>query len=36
VVPENVDAIRAALELETDPAVSIKKTDMTMGLKKWW
>ena len=36
IVPENVDAIRAAMELERDPLASIKKTDMAMGLKKWW
>jgi glyceraldehyde-3-phosphate dehydrogenase (NAD(P)) len=36
VVPENVDAIRAAMEMETDPLASIKKTDMAMGLKPWW
>jgi len=36
IVPENVDAIRAALEMESDPLVSMKKTDMAMGLKDWW
>jgi len=36
VVPENVDAIRAVLELERDPLASIKMTDMSLGLKKWW
>ena len=36
IVPENVDAIRAAMQLERDPLASIKKTDMAMGLKKWW
>lgn len=36
IVPENVDAIRAALEMESDPLESIKKTDSAMGLKQWW
>jgi glyceraldehyde-3-phosphate dehydrogenase (NAD(P)) len=36
IVPENVDAIRAALQMESDPLVSVRKTDMAMGLKKWW
>ena len=36
IVPENVDAIRAMLELESDPLESVKKTDMAMGLKPWW
>lgn len=36
IVPENVDAIRAALEMESDPLTSVKKTDMAMGLKPWW
>jgi glyceraldehyde-3-phosphate dehydrogenase (NAD(P)) len=36
IVPENVDAIRAMLELETDPLASIKKTDIALGLKPWW
>lgn len=36
IVPENVDAIRAMLELESDPLASVKKTDMAMGLKQWW
>ena len=36
VVPENIDAIRAMLELETDPMASIRKTDEALGLKKWW
>ncbi len=36
IVPENVDAIRAMLELETDPLNSIKKTDLAMGLRPWW
>lgn len=30
-VPENVDAVRAMLELEADPAVSIRRTDETLG-----
>ena len=33
VVPENIDAIRAMLELETDGAKSIKKTNKAMGIK---
>jgi len=36
IVPENVDAIRAVLQMETDPLTSIKKTDKAMGLKQWW
>ncbi|MBN2330883.1 MAG: type II glyceraldehyde-3-phosphate dehydrogenase [Candidatus Aenigmarchaeota archaeon] len=36
IVPENVDAIRAMLELETDPLTSVKKTDVAMGLRPWW
>ncbi|UCD03041.1 MAG: type II glyceraldehyde-3-phosphate dehydrogenase [Candidatus Aenigmatarchaeota archaeon] len=36
IVPENIDAIRAALEMESDPLASIKKTDTAMGLKPWW
>ncbi|NYB26928.1 MAG: phosphorylating glyceraldehyde-3-phosphate dehydrogenase [Methanobacteriaceae archaeon] len=32
VVPENVDAIRAMLELESDPAKSIAKTNENMGI----
>jgi glyceraldehyde-3-phosphate dehydrogenase (NAD(P)) len=36
IVPENVDAIRAALEMESDPLKSIRKTDTAMGLKPWW
>lgn len=32
VVPENVDAIRAILELESDPAKSIAKTNENMGI----
>jgi len=34
VVPENVDAIRAMLELETDPKKSIAKTNKALGLVK--
>jgi len=34
VVPENVDAIRAMLELETDPNKSIAKTNNALGLVK--
>lgn len=36
IVPENVDAIRAALEMESDPLVSIRKTDTALDLKPWW
>lgn len=32
VVPENVDAIRAMLEMETDPKKSIEKTNKNMGI----
>lgn len=32
VVPENVDAIRAMLELETDAKASIRKTDRSLGI----
>lgn len=32
VVPENVDAIRALLELETDKRRSIRKTDRSLGI----
>jgi glyceraldehyde-3-phosphate dehydrogenase (NAD(P)) len=32
VVPENVDAIRAALDLEADGHASIAKTDRAIGL----
>ncbi|RZN62606.1 type II glyceraldehyde-3-phosphate dehydrogenase [Methanonatronarchaeum sp. AMET6-2] len=32
VVPENIDAIRAMMELETEPDRSIEKTDKTLGL----
>jgi glyceraldehyde-3-phosphate dehydrogenase (NAD(P)+) (phosphorylating) len=34
VVPENVDAIRASLELETDGRASIAKTDHAIGLTR--
>ena len=33
VVPENVDAIRAMLELETDGRASIEKTDRSLGIR---
>ena len=33
VVPENVDAIRAMLEMEEDPAKSIAKTNKALGIK---
>jgi glyceraldehyde-3-phosphate dehydrogenase (NAD(P)) len=36
IVPENVDAIRAMMEIETDPLTSVKKTDVAMGLRPWW
>lgn len=36
IVPENVDAIRAVLRLESDPLKSIRMTDEAMGLKRWW
>jgi glyceraldehyde-3-phosphate dehydrogenase (NAD(P)) len=32
VVPENVDCIRAMLEMEVDPAKSIEKTNKNMGI----
>jgi glyceraldehyde-3-phosphate dehydrogenase (NAD(P)) len=34
VVPENVDAIRASLELETEGRASIAKTDSALGLSR--
>ncbi|MEM0020951.1 MAG: type II glyceraldehyde-3-phosphate dehydrogenase [Fervidicoccaceae archaeon] len=34
VVPENIDAIRAAMELESDGKRSIEKTDRTLGIVK--
>jgi glyceraldehyde-3-phosphate dehydrogenase (NAD(P)) len=34
VVPENVDAIRAALDLESDGRASIAKTDRALGLSR--
>jgi len=36
IVPENVDAIRAVLGMETDGPRSVRKTDTAMGLKPWW
>ena len=33
VVPENVDAIRAMMELERDGRKSIEKTDRSMGIR---
>jgi len=36
VVPENVDCIRAMLGLERDKMKSIRATDESLGLKKWW
>jgi glyceraldehyde-3-phosphate dehydrogenase (NAD(P)) len=32
VVPENVDAIRAMLEMESDPSKSIEKTNKAMDI----
>jgi len=32
VVPENVDCIRAMLEMEEDPAKSIARTNKNMGI----
>ena len=34
VVPENIDAIRALTELESDPAKSMDLTDRTLGVKE--
>lgn len=34
VVPENIDAIRAMLKLETDPKKSIEKTNKSLGITK--
>jgi glyceraldehyde-3-phosphate dehydrogenase (NAD(P)) len=34
VVPENVDAIRASLDLEVDGRASIAKTDLALGLSR--
>ena len=36
VVPENIDAIRAMLEMTDDRTESMKMTDESLGLKKWW
>ena len=36
VVPENIDAIRAMLEMTDDPLESMKMTDESLGLKQWW
>ena len=36
VVPENVDAIRAMLEITDDPLESMRITDESLGLKRWW
>lgn len=35
VVPENIDAIRAITGIEKDAKASMRKTDESMGLKKW-
>ena len=34
-IPENIDAIRAMMELETDGAKSIEKTNKALGLSNW-
>ena len=34
-IPENIDAIRAMMELETDGARSIEKTNKALGLSNW-
>lgn len=34
VVPETIDCVRALTELETDPQVSIRKTDAALGITK--
>ncbi|MFQ6091778.1 MAG: type II glyceraldehyde-3-phosphate dehydrogenase [bacterium] len=36
VVPENIDAIRAMLKITDDPLESMKMTDESLGLKRWW
>ena len=36
VVPENIDCIRSMLELTRDGLESMKATDRSLGLKKWW
>ena len=36
VVPDNIDCIRAMMQLTDDPLTSMKKTDQALGLKKWW
>jgi len=36
VVPENIDCIRSMLELTMDGLESMKATDRSLGLKKWW
>ncbi|NIQ18119.1 MAG: type II glyceraldehyde-3-phosphate dehydrogenase [Candidatus Aenigmarchaeota archaeon] len=36
IIPENVDCIRAMMELTKDPYESIRMTDQALGLKKWW
>ena len=36
VTPENVDCIRSMFELTEDRLESMRKTDESMGLKKWW
>jgi glyceraldehyde-3-phosphate dehydrogenase (NAD(P)) len=35
-IPENIDAIRAMMELETDGAKSIEKTNKALGLSNDW
>jgi len=36
IVPENIDCIRAMMELTKDSLESMRKTDEALGLKKWW
>lgn len=36
IVPENVDCIRAMMEMTRDNLESIRMTDQALGLKKWW
>ncbi len=35
-IPENVDAIRAMMELESDGAKSVEKTNKALGLPNWY
>lgn len=36
VVPDNIDCVRAMMQLTDDPLTSMRKTDQSLGLKKWW